>query len=206
MVKKFAGTPIQIVRDWRESLRKPEVGVKVNCGTCTMCCRSQMPVGLTDEEAAKLPHTIRGDGRKELAHKGDNCVMFDVEKNRCSIYDSRPLACRSFDCRAVWLAGMRVHHSQSFGFNEVLDQWETKIEGDEDIGVMVLVWNRAREIVEETGDAMLAGPVAIIQTGFLPDGQLKKIGADVRKKQPQAVSGALNVLNTHNSVDNPQEE
>ena len=79
----------------------------VPCGACTACCRASQFVHVEPDEVetlARIPHALlfpapnaplghRVMGFDERGH----CPMF--VDNRCSIYEVRPRACRSYDCR-----------------------------------------------------------------------------------------------------------
>lgn len=83
----------------------------VPCGTCTLCCEKLSP-HLTPEEVASglYPLSLIQPTPEQLQtnstigpivalyrKKEGGCGMF--VDGKCSIYDTRPLACRQFDCR-----------------------------------------------------------------------------------------------------------
>lgn len=86
----------------------------VPCGTCTACCTSAQFVHIGPEETATLarippallfpaPRMPKGHvllGYDERGH----CPM--LADGRCSIYEHRPRACRTYDCRIFAAAGI----------------------------------------------------------------------------------------------------
>lgn len=90
-------------------------GVVVPCGGCTACCTSSQFIAIGSDEVATLgripaellfPAPRRPDqwvlGYDEQGH----CPM--LVGGRCSIYEDRPLACRTYDCRVFAAAGVEV--------------------------------------------------------------------------------------------------
>lgn len=83
----------------------------VPCGSCTLCCEKLTPF-LTAEEidSGKYPISLI-QPPEEFINENNNigpivamykninggCSMF--KDNKCSIYESRPISCRQFDCR-----------------------------------------------------------------------------------------------------------
>lgn len=83
----------------------------VPCGACTLCCEKLSPY-LTPEEVASgiYPLSLVQPSEQHLAENSDvgpivvlyrkkegGCGMFI--NGKCSIYETRPKACRQFDCR-----------------------------------------------------------------------------------------------------------
>ena len=93
-----------------------ERGSDVPCDGCTACCTSSHFVQIEPDETATLaripsellfpaPRLPRGHvvlGYDERGH----CPM--LVENRCSIYEDRPRACRTYDCRIFAAAGVPV--------------------------------------------------------------------------------------------------
>jgi len=89
---------------------------EVPCGGCTACCTSSQFVHIGPDEtdtlariptellfpAPRLPpgHVVLG--YDERGH----CPM--LTENRCTIYEHRPQACRTYDCRIFAAAGIEV--------------------------------------------------------------------------------------------------
>ncbi len=82
----------------------------VNCEGCTECCRSGQGLVLHPEEGDDVEsyvHRIAGhreDGSAVFVLATDEkgwCVY--LGKRGCTIYERRPLLCRTFDCRKHYL-------------------------------------------------------------------------------------------------------
>lgn len=71
----------------------------LNCGSCTRCCQGDTVWIQPGEDPAPFK-TKEVDGRHQLAKgKDGNCVY--LGGRGCLIQDSKPLACRLFDCRVA---------------------------------------------------------------------------------------------------------
>lgn len=70
-----------------------------NCQNCGLCCG---PVPVTQEEFKKIKKFIKKVPDSEVVRlKKQNrdsltCIFRDIEKDKCSIYSSRPDICRMF--------------------------------------------------------------------------------------------------------------
>lgn len=91
-----------------------EGGTTVDCGACTACCSSSQFVHVRPEETR-----ILGRIRKDLLVAAPGLpkghVLLGYDKNglcpllingKCSIYEHRPLTCRTYDCRVFAAAGI----------------------------------------------------------------------------------------------------
>lgn len=88
----------------------------VPCGSCTACCTSSQFIHIGPDEtdtlshipaellfpAPRLPHGHVLLGYNEQGH----CPM--LVDNQCSIYEHRPRACRTYDCRVFPAAGVEI--------------------------------------------------------------------------------------------------
>jgi len=92
---KFATVARRISRE-----RRSGATAVVECGSCTLCCREPQRVELTPDELAS--RLLRHDGRYLRRHPNGSCTH--LVDGRCEVYDSRPRACRTFDCRALAVA------------------------------------------------------------------------------------------------------
>lgn len=79
---------------------------RIDCLTCANCCKTTSP-GMTERDVSKLSKHLRMKPSKlidEYMHKDDDgeyvfkgapCPFLD-DDNSCSVYVSRPLACREY--------------------------------------------------------------------------------------------------------------
>jgi len=74
------------------------------CGSCRGCCRNAYVIGLSAEEAKTIPHTKVGKHAVLMPLPSGECPM--LVDGDCSIYATRPAACRDYDCRDYAFAGM----------------------------------------------------------------------------------------------------
>lgn len=98
---------------FRSALRSRADAV-VPCAGCTACCRSSQFVHIEADEAetlARIPVALqfpapgRPRGHVVLGYdEHGHCPM--LVDDRCSIYDARPRACRTFDCRVLAAANV----------------------------------------------------------------------------------------------------
>ena len=101
--------------DMRAALRS-ERGADVPCGGCTACCTSSQFVHIGPDETDTLAHIppallfpapLLPRGHVVLGYdERGHCPM--LVDNRCSIYEHRPRACRTYDCRIFPAAGLEV--------------------------------------------------------------------------------------------------
>lgn len=76
----------------------------VPCNGCTECCRSGQGLVLHPEagdDVASYRHRVTAQGVFVLAAEDGRCVY--LGESGCTIYERRPLLCRSFDCRKHYL-------------------------------------------------------------------------------------------------------
>lgn len=95
----------------------------VPCGGCTACCESFQFVHVEpDEEDARahipagllFPAPARPDGHLVMGYdERGRCPMLRPEG--CSIYEHRPRACRTYDCRVFAATGIDVSTSARSG-------------------------------------------------------------------------------------------
>lgn len=77
---------------------------EVPCGSCTECCRSGQGLFLHPEQGDDIGsyRTEARGGRLLLATDESGACVY-LGANGCTIYERRPLLCRSFDCRKHYL-------------------------------------------------------------------------------------------------------
>jgi uncharacterized protein len=91
-----------------------ESGVDVSCGECKACCASSHFVHIRPEETrtlARIPRELLfaapglPKGNVLLGYDQDGrCPM--LGDDGCSIYEHRPVTCRTYDCRVFAAAGI----------------------------------------------------------------------------------------------------
>ncbi|HEY6625274.1 MAG TPA: YkgJ family cysteine cluster protein [Acidimicrobiales bacterium] len=96
-------------------------GADVPCDGCTACCTSSQFVHISPDETDTLSHVPADllfpaprlpSGHVVLGYdERGRCPM--LIDNRCSIYEHRPRACRTYDCRVFPAAGVEVDDEQS---------------------------------------------------------------------------------------------
>lgn len=181
-----AGTPTQIVTLWRDAIATGG-GVPVACGSCTACCRSGMSVTLTEDEALRLPHIRKEDGKPRLAHVGRDCSQIDQQTGQCAIYETRPIACRQYDCRVIYLSGMR-NIGAGEEMNERLNEWRTEVQTEADAGVIAAMWMHARHFhLKMKWNIGLAAAAASMAVSCMSARELKALGRKHAKKVAQVV-------------------
>jgi hypothetical protein len=88
----------------------PNGQTDVPCAACTECCRSNQGLFLHPEHGDEvdsyrhkvMPDPVTGSPVYLLATEANGqCVYLGA--SGCTIYDRRPLLCRSFDCRKHYL-------------------------------------------------------------------------------------------------------
>jgi len=79
-------------------------GVERGCRGSTVCCQfvrtGRTPV-LTLGEALVAAKGVRASGRKKLPEPGDGRCPLLNDQGRCTIYEFRPLGCRTHFCAAA---------------------------------------------------------------------------------------------------------
>ena len=103
--------------EWLRSVRAALSGggdADVPCGGCSACCTTSHFVHVGPEEArtlARIPRELLfpapglPDGNVLLGYdEHGRCPM--LAGGRCSVYDDRPLTCRTYDCRVFAAAGI----------------------------------------------------------------------------------------------------
>ncbi|MPY94698.1 MAG: hypothetical protein GEV08_17035 [Acidimicrobiia bacterium] len=104
---------------WMTEMRgalRGEHGADVPCGGCTACCTSSQFVHIGPDEADTLSHVPAAllfpaprlpRGHVLLGYdEHGRCPM--LVDDTCSIYEHRPRACRTYDCRVFPAAGLGV--------------------------------------------------------------------------------------------------
>jgi uncharacterized protein len=112
---------------------------EVPCDGCTACCRSGQFVHVAPDESDTLAHIppellfpapLLPEGHRVLATAEEgNCPM--LVDDRCSIYEHRPRACRTYDCRIFAATGVDVGIRQKAVARRVA-RWQFTFESEAD--------------------------------------------------------------------------
>jgi uncharacterized protein len=120
---------------WLRSTRSAQVkesGAEVPCGECNACCRSSYFIHIRPEETETLsriprellfpaPGLPQGNVLLGYAEKGHCPMLID---GKCSIYEHRPLTCRTYDCRIFLAAGIAVGEDDKALITERVRRWK----------------------------------------------------------------------------------
>ncbi len=110
-------SPAGVFSTWLRRTRLAHIedtGVDVPCGGCTACCTSSYFIHIRPDETqtlARIPAELlfaapgMPAGHMVLGYdEHGRCPMLSA--GRCSIYEDRPLTCRTYDCRVFAAAGI----------------------------------------------------------------------------------------------------
>ena len=120
---------------WLSEIRSAlasEGGVDVPCGDCAACCKSSYFIHVGPEETetlARIPKELlfaapsQAEGKLLMGYdeKGRCPMLID---DKCSIYENRPLTCRSYDCRIFPAAGIDVGETDKVLLSQRAQRWE----------------------------------------------------------------------------------
>ena len=90
----------------------------VPCNSCSACCRHHLVHLSAADEANLAAYDFRQVGTSRVLRLKDNGDCTHLGPGGCTIYDKRPLVCRSFDCRKQ-LMTLSGHERRRFS-NSVL--------------------------------------------------------------------------------------
>lgn len=129
--------------NWLETTRsalKHEQATDVPCGDCTACCRSSYFINIRPDEYETLAHIpsdllFPAPGQP----KGNVLMGFDenghcpmLKEGTCSIYEHRPLTCRSYDCRIFPATGVHIAGKDKAAIAHQVKRWEFSLPGEKD--------------------------------------------------------------------------
>lgn len=114
-----------------------DVPAEVPCGECNACCRTFHQIHLRPDETRtrrRLPHTYLSAapglplGYQVLGYTETGaCPM--LGEAGCTIYDDRPLACRTYDCRLYAATGVEPDRDE---IARQVRSWRFSYPSDED--------------------------------------------------------------------------
>jgi Fe-S-cluster containining protein len=158
----------------------------VPCGDCTGCCRSSQFI-LVEESDADAHRAIPADLLFPAPFLPGALLLGYDEQGRCpmlgdagcTIYDARPMTCRTYDCRVFAAAGVE---SDKPAVAERASRWEFDHPGPADVAAHDAVMAAARWIGEHSADlpehlvpphrTALAVVAVELHPVFLRDGEL----------------------------------
>lgn len=115
--------------------RADETWKRWSCPTTAECCQLAMtsrPPWLWPSEWALLVETLNRAKRPFPPPRTDGgCPFLDANGKRCTVYEARPLGCRTFFCHRI----VGPENQPTFATNELLKQ----------LGATNVVWNEDAE-------------------------------------------------------------
>jgi hypothetical protein len=105
----------------------------VPCGTCTACCRTYSAVVLQPGEPTEGLKLVPGTRQLQKQADGMRCVHL-MDDGKCEVYERRPRACRDYDCRAWYFAGVMppADDDKVEPLRRAIRRWRTHIETEDD--------------------------------------------------------------------------
>ena len=103
---RLAGDPLEFLHRRAELASGSEA--KVPCAGCRECCyHAGVDVDPGNERAEDLAHLdlVKRDGGWFLRRQADGACVH-LGPNGCTVYQHRPAACRTYDCRVFALTGV----------------------------------------------------------------------------------------------------
>jgi Fe-S-cluster containining protein len=110
---------------------KNESGMDVKCGDCNACCRASQFIHIKPEEKATLagidkrllfPAPGLPKGNLVMGYNGTGCCPM-LKNGICSIYQDRPITCRTYDCRLFAAAGILAGGKEKYLVNRQVRRW-----------------------------------------------------------------------------------
>jgi Fe-S-cluster containining protein len=153
------------LRRTRSTLVK-ENGVYVPCGECRACCTSSYFIHIRPEEKETkarinkkllFPAPVLPKGNVLLGYVKNGCCPMLIN-DRCSIYEHRPLTCRSYDCRIFTAAGIAAGDADKALINQRVKRWKfsypTRLDRDQHAAVQA-----AAKFIQERAECFPGGAV-----------------------------------------------
>lgn len=139
-----AGSVSTFVRKTKKVLLHQQTAV-VPCGDCTACCECGYDVDLRPGEGEGLEYVERG-GIRYLKHDdADRC--FYLKDGKCSIYESRPAACREYDCRLMFYCGVMPKDNPKI--KEAIRRWKPVLNTHQDRELLMAIRMASFEALQE---------------------------------------------------------
>lgn len=107
-------------------------GTDVPCGACNACCRSSYFIHIKPGETEALAHIPQellfpapglSEGNVLMGYdEHGHCPM--LKNGFCSIYEYRPLTCRSYDCRIFPATGLEISGKDKALVSQQIQRWK----------------------------------------------------------------------------------
>ena len=140
----------------------------VPCNGCTACCRSSQFVHIARTEADALAH-IPTQLLFPAPQQPDELVMGYDERghcpmlvdDQCSIYDHRPQACRTYDCRVLAATGLVLGDRDKRAIDERVARWRFSYPTAADVRAQAEVRARADALADQVPSVMARAVLAL---------------------------------------------
>jgi Fe-S-cluster containining protein len=147
--------------------------VQVDCGSCTACCTG-FHIFIELEEREGLEIDNEGCLKRDA---NDTCTY--LKEGKCSIYERRPLPCRSFTCQPMVFSGMASADNPKL--NKALSEWRFLLKTEADVALMCAIQLAKNELLENydqipesmQNSCAIAGLAVIQATKFLPQVEMQ---------------------------------
>lgn len=161
--------PAGCFSSWLRRIRSALIkgnGAEVHCDECKACCTSSYFIHIKPEETQtlarinkKLLFAAPGQPKGNVLlgyDKNGRCPM--LIDNKCSIYEDRPLTCRSYDCRIFAAAGIDAGDDDKVLITQRVRQWKfsypTSLDRDQHSAVQA-----AAKFLQERAECFPGGAV-----------------------------------------------
>ena len=131
-------------------------GADVPCGSCTACCTSSYFIHIRPDEKetiARIPKELlfpapgfpKGHKVMGFDEKG-HCPM--LKENKCTIYEDRPITCRTYDCRVFPVSGLTAGGKKKTLINQQARRWKFDFDKKEDLTTLKAIQTAARFLLQ----------------------------------------------------------
>lgn len=120
--------------DWLNRFKrslKNGSGMNVNCDDCNACCRASQFIHIKPEETKSIaridkkllfPAPGLPKGNLVMGYNETGCCPM-LKNGICSIYQDRPITCRTYDCRLFAAAGIWAGGKEKYLVNRQVRRW-----------------------------------------------------------------------------------